>query len=122
MREKVLLDAFAGRLVASPPHAEPAPALLEGIRKSIALLPSQRKGTSMPKTKRTAKLTHPLSLLSVLRENNEGMTPEQLFAATGHAQDSIDQFFAELRELTAPPAAVLQERTTDGLTILRAVK
>jgi type I restriction enzyme S subunit len=122
VRNAVLRDALAGRLVTSQPDAESAAKLLTDLHESVKLQPAKRGRTSMPKTKSSTKVTHPISLLATLKDHTDGMTPEQLFAAAGHTQDSIDRFFAELRELTAPPAAIVEERTTDGVTILRAAR
>lgn len=57
----------------------------------------------------------------VLKENGGPMTPEELFQASGHTQESVDQFFAELRELTVTPTKIVEERRAGGLRLLRAV-
>ena len=50
------------------------------------------------------------------------MTPEELFHASGHTQDSVDRFFAELRELTATPPKIEEERGAGKLRRLRALR
>jgi hypothetical protein len=75
----------------------------------------------MSKSKSKIKTTGRRNLLEVLEENGEPMTPEELFLASGHSQESVDQFFAELRELTTIPPKIAEERRAGGLTQLRAV-
>ncbi len=49
------------------------------------------------------------------------MTPEELFRLSGHSQESVDEFFAELRELTTPPAKITEERRSGSRVQLRAL-
>jgi len=59
------------------------------------------------------------NLLTVLKENGGPMTPEELFHMSGHTEESVDEFFAELRELTTIPARITEERKTEATTFLR---
>jgi hypothetical protein len=70
-----------------------------------------------PKTKPIGRQ----DLLEVLRKNGRPMTPEELFKASGHSQESVDQFFAEIRQLTTIPAKIVEERTAEATTLLKAV-
>ena len=61
------------------------------------------------------------NLLEILKEKGGPMTPEELFRVSGHSQESVDQFFAELRDLTTAPAKIAEERRGTGATLLRAL-
>jgi RNase H-fold protein (predicted Holliday junction resolvase) len=50
------------------------------------------------------------------------MTPEELFHASGHSQESVDQFFAELRELTDIPARIVEERKSKAIALLKVAQ
>jgi len=50
------------------------------------------------------------------------MTPEELFRASGHSQESVDQFFAELRELTSTPTKIEEQRRRGGQILLKALQ
>jgi type I restriction enzyme S subunit len=114
-RQSLLRDAFAGRLVAQNSADEPASVLLARIRADRHIESLQKKGTPMSSHKSAIERR---PLMDVLRENKKPMTPEDLFHAAGHTQDSVDQFFAELRELTAAPVKIAEQRKT-GKTFLR---
>jgi hypothetical protein len=49
------------------------------------------------------------------------MTPEELFHTSGHSQESVDEFFAELRQLTTIPAKITEERKAGTITLLKAL-
>ncbi len=120
-RQSILREAFAGRLLPQDQKDEPASLLLERIRaarKTEALKP---KGKRMSKPKSEMKAAGRRNLLAVLKENGGPMTPEELFRASGHSQESVDQFFAELRELTTPPANIVEERKSGARIVLRAM-
>jgi len=118
-RESLLREAFAGRLVPQNPNDEPASVLIERIRGAREA--EKPKGKRMPKTKSAKKALPRRPLLTVLKENDGPMTPEELFQASGHAQESVDHFFAELRELTDSPAKVVEERSASGQPSLKVV-
>jgi type I restriction enzyme S subunit len=119
-RQSLLLEAFAGRLVNQNPNDEPASLLLEhihGIREAEA---RKSKGGAMSTPKVKKKSVGPRNLLTVLEENSAPMTPEELFHASGHSQESVDEFFAELRQLTTIPAKITEERKAGTITLLKA--
>lgn len=118
-RQSLLREAYSGRLTPQDPNEEPAILLLNRLRAIRETAIS--KGKLMPKTKSTRKKTTCRPLLIVLKENMGPMTPEELFQASGHVQESVDIFFAELRELTDPPAKIAEERST-GQTLLRIIR
>jgi type I restriction enzyme S subunit len=120
-RQSLLEEAFTGRLVPQDPTDEPAALLLERIRAARENETQKPKVKRMPKTGFEISASGPRDLLAVLKENGGGMTPEELFHASGHSQDSVDQFFAELRALTSPPVKIVEERKAGGRIVLRAM-
>jgi type I restriction enzyme S subunit len=126
-RQSLLREAFAGNLVPQDPKDEPASALLDRIR--LAREAEAKK----PKTKRMPKSKFKLAkrpLLEVLREHKKPMTAENLFRESGYdtllsesdePQDVVDAFYSELRELTARPAKIAQERDSKNHVLLRAL-
>ena len=120
-RQSLLRVAFSGRLVPQDPTEEPASILIERIRAAKRLEPQKPKGRRMSKSKYEVKAVGRRGLLAVLKENGAPMTPEELFQASGHSQESVDEFFAELRELTTSPAKLTEERKIGTQILLRAV-
>lgn len=117
--QSILSKAFRGELVPQDPTDEPASVLLERIREEKERLATE----NIPIVKRRAgkmKGTKERHMLGVLLEAEGAMTPEELFAACGFEEDSVDSFYEQLRE--AVSANLIQE-TRDGDTVrLEAVK
>jgi type I restriction enzyme S subunit len=120
-RQSLLLEAFAGRLVNQNPNDEPASLLLEHIHSIREAEAQKSKGGAMSTPKVKTKSVGPRNLLTVLEENSTPMTPEELFHASGHSQESVDEFFAELRQLTTIPAKITEERKAGAITLLKAL-
>lgn len=118
-RQLLLREAFAGRLVPQDPSDEPASYLVKNARVERDVEARSQKGKNVPKQKSKDRTAHQ-SLLTILRENGGAMTPEELFHLSGHSQESVEQFFAELRQLTTAPAKITQERRADAVTLLKA--
>lgn len=100
-RQSVLQAAFAGRLVPQSADDEPASVLLKKIcaaREALAAQPKPKRGRGGRKKK--MKTTR-RPILEVLQEHSAPMKPEDLFAAAGFDEASVDAFFAELKELNA---------------------
>jgi type I restriction enzyme S subunit len=120
-RESLLREAFAGRLVPQDPKDEPASVLLERVHAARKSEDQKPKAKRMPKATPKKRVATRRSLITVLKESGRSMTPEQLFQASGHSEDTVDEFFAELRDYTTTPAKIVEERTTKGLVRLKAV-
>jgi type I restriction enzyme S subunit len=118
-RRALLRQAFTGLLVTQNP--EDSPVSLPTNRKS-GHKPELRtpRRTYMAKRKPAKKIIDRRGLLDVLRATDGPMTPEELFRASGHTQDSVEQFYAELRDLTNSPAKVLENRKPEGRVELMA--
>jgi type I restriction enzyme S subunit len=99
-RDSLLREAFSGRLVSQNPADEPASLLLKRIAIAREAELQNLKGGRMSKPKSQKKPTRLRNLLTVLKENGGAMTPEDLFRISGHSEATVDEFFAELRELT----------------------
>jgi type I restriction enzyme, S subunit len=120
MRQSLLTEAFAGHLVPQDPQDDPASILLERIRAAREAKLQKMKDRPMPRTKPKLKAAR-RPLLAVLKENGGQMAPEELFLASGHTQESVDDFFAELRQLTDSPAKIAEERGARGRIILKVL-
>jgi type I restriction enzyme, S subunit len=121
LRESLMNEAFTGHFVSQNPHDEPASTLLERIRTTREAEIKKLRENRMTKRKSSRRAPTRRPLLAVLRESVGPMTPEELFRVSGHSQESVDFFFAELRELTASPAKVVEERNLSGQTLLKVV-
>ena len=95
-RQALLREAFAGRLVPQDSNDEPASLLLERIRATREAEAQKPKGRRMPKSRAPMKTAGRKDLLSILKENDGPMTPEQLFHAAGFKPSQVDQFYLEL--------------------------
>jgi type I restriction enzyme, S subunit len=119
-RQALREQAFAGHLVPQDPNDEPASVLLGLIRGAREAEAQKPKAKRMPRSESNVKATRLPNMLTVLEENGRPMTPEELFRASGHSQESVDEFFAELRELTATPAKIVEQRSAGRVTLLKA--
>jgi len=94
--------------------------LLARIRAVREVEAREPKTKRMPKSKLKTKVKR-RRLLDVLRQHKKPMTPEELFRAAGHSEDSVDAFFAELRELTGKPPQIKEQRVKSGRSLLESV-
>ncbi|MBC8419363.1 MAG: restriction endonuclease subunit S [Desulfobacterales bacterium] len=93
-----LTKAFRGQLAPQDPKDEPASVLLERIREEK----EQEAANQKPRDKRrgrkmTKRKDKQKEVLVVLREASRAMTPEEVFAAGGFEEDSVDAFYEQLR-------------------------
>lgn len=120
-RQLLLREAFAGRLVPQDANDESVSLLLKRVSAARESEAQKPKGKRMSKSKAKMKAAGYRSLLAVLKENGGPMTPEELFHKSRHSEESVDQFFAELRELTTSPPRIAEERKTKAVTLLKAL-
>jgi len=130
LRQAILKQAIEGQLVPQDPNDEPASVLLQRIRKERvrkeAVEEEKRKSArkKMAKTKRAAskrdRKLERQSLLEVLNNVADHLTPEQLFNQSGYASEDIEEFYEELkREVSSQ--RIEQERPNNTEVYLRAV-
>ncbi len=97
--QSIFSKAFSGELVPQDPNDEPASVLLERIQEEKKRELAKQKprdkqrGRKMKKKKDKQK-----EALVVLREASSVMTPEEVFAAGGFEEDSVDAFYEQLRK------------------------
>lgn len=122
-RQSLMKEAFSGQLVPQDPRDEPAALLLEELRASRR---KDAENTPMSKPKPKSNLVL-RSLLDVLREHNEPMTPEQLFRDSGYQwefeqnecrQEIVDRFYEELRKLVGQNGPVTERRPNPDTVLL----
>lgn len=100
-RQSVLNTAFAGKLVPQNVDDEPASVLLEKIRAArepLAAQPKPKRGRDGRKKTMKAERRN---LLEVLKETGVPMKPEDLYAAAGFDESTVEAFFSELKDLVA---------------------
>lgn len=99
LRQSILEEAFQGRLVEQNPEDEPASVLLFRIQaereereKQQAAKPKKEKRKMTDEKKRK-------SLVDVLHAAGTRLTPDELFKRAGFTEESIDEFYKELRQV-----------------------
>lgn len=102
LRQKILKEAFEGRLVPQDTTEESASVLLERIKLEREKLEaekrsSRKKGVKKVEKKRSTPTVR-RDLIEVLREAQEAITPEQLFKSAGYRADEVEEFYAELKK------------------------
>ena len=113
----ILRKAFRGELVPQNPNDEPASVLLERIRAEKAHRAGEEKGKRKGKgRKMKRKVGKQQDVLTVLRYANRVMTPEEVFAAGGFEEESVDAFYEQLRnDLAAKQVREIRKGNWVGL-------
>lgn len=96
--QALLAKAFSGQLVPQDPSDEPASVLLERLRSAPAPAKLKREKKA-PKSTLQLELTVAQSLLEVLMQHPDGISPEKLFSVAGFTDSSVDAFYQELARL-----------------------
>jgi type I restriction enzyme, S subunit len=100
LRQCILREAFAGRLVSQDPDDEPANKLLEKI-KSTKLYTTSIATSSVLRSAvmgKTKEHTIRRALYEVLRKTSHPIAPNLLFFEAGFTQEHIEDFYQELRK------------------------
>jgi type I restriction enzyme S subunit len=100
-RQSVLNTAFAGQLVPQSANDEPATVLLAKIRAAREILAAQPKPKRGRGGRKKTMKAERRKLLEVLKETKAPMKPEDLFAAAGFDESTVEAFYSELKDLVA---------------------
>jgi type I restriction enzyme, S subunit len=123
LRQAVLQQAFEGKLVPQDPNDEPASVLLERIREEKERMAKEAKEKRLKTPRKAAVPKEPVSLVEVLKESKEPLTPEELFRASEYDFSTVEAFYTELKAAVGHHL-ILEERKTPSSrdTLLRASK
>lgn len=95
LKQDILKHAFEGTLIPQDPNDEPAKVLIERIRK----LPKEIfVKVVLEKIHVKVEIMEKRKLYDVLKAAKKKMTPKDLFEKSGHSEESIDDFYRELKE------------------------
>lgn len=120
LRRSILKKAFTGKLVPQDPNDEPASVLLQKIKDEIAeIKKAPKKRKQKKKGGKVAKKIQ--SLVEVLKQFDEPITPETLFEASGYSIDTIDEFYEKLKEEVDLLRTIEELRPDDANVFLRLV-
>lgn len=103
LRQKVLQDAFTGKLVEQDPQDEPASDLLKRIKAERIRREAEERDQRKEKTKTVKKTGKTATgerrkLVEVLREAERPLAPEVLFREAGFKPEDVEAFYEELKQ------------------------
>lgn len=118
LRQAILARAFAGEIVLQDPTDEPASILLERIRaeRATEMGRIRARRISVPRRVREQN-TERRSLDDVLAEHPEGLEPLRLLQLAGFDEDSVDEFYAQLK-VGIDTGKVVEKRTSGNGVVL----
>jgi restriction endonuclease S subunit len=131
LRQSILEEAFKGRLVDQNPEDEPASVLLQRIQAEREEREKQQQAAK-PKKERK-KMTDEKKrkpLVETLHTAGARLTPEELFRRAGFDEQSVDEFYEELRQelqveingKVVKPGRIKEERPNQAYIYLAEVK
>jgi type I restriction enzyme S subunit len=106
----LLTKAFSGQLIPQDPNDEPVSKLLERLRNAPASTKTKRVPKAL-KPNLQLEFTVPQSLLEILTQHPDGISPEKLFSLAGFTDADVDAFYQELAVLQPH---LLEEKPTGG--------
>lgn len=103
LTQSILAKAFRGELVAQDPADDPAVVLLERIRAEYLVKAAlKKKGVKLNKSKSIGavqmKNLAEIKPLHIALNDEKKLTPTQLFDKSGYTQETVDDFYAELKK------------------------
>jgi len=100
--QTIFLKAFSGELVPQDPNDEPASVLLDRIRAGKAQIAAKEKNRAKGRGRvMKRKVGIQQDVITVLREAGRPMAPEDVFTAGGFEEESVDEFYEQLRKAVA---------------------
>ena len=127
LREAMLRKAMTGQLVPPDSNATPVEQLFLSLQSQATMAKARDRARKKEarqmakKPSREKQLDRPVPLAEVLRATSESITPETLFQRAGFTAESIDHFFAELREVDRQNA-MTQEIDEEARVSLQPVR
>ena len=101
LRRSVWKQAFSGQLVTPSADVSSVATLLTAVRLRLETSAATQPNSRPKKTLRRQKdRTMRIPLLQILRDNPEGLTPEQLFKLAGYTSEQVNEFYAELTSIS----------------------
>ena len=130
LRQSILRKAYEGRLLDQYPEDEPASILLQRIQAERQDTEKQKAAKPKKEKKKLTKETKRRSLFETLQTAGKRLTPEELFKRAGFTEESVDEFYAELRQelqievdgRVVKPGRIKEERPNQAYIYLSEVK
>jgi type I restriction enzyme S subunit len=98
MRQSLLRQAFAGRLISQDPTDEPASVFLGRLRIARETEARKLRGKGMKRSISKSSIER-RPLVDVLHEHKKPITPEELFRAAGFEPSQVAEFYRELSSM-----------------------
>jgi type I restriction enzyme, S subunit len=98
LRQSILEEAFQGRLVDQNPEDEPASELLQRIQAEREEREKQQAAKPKKERKKMTEEKKRKPLVETLHAVGIRLTPEELFRRAGFDEESVDEFYEELRQ------------------------
>lgn len=98
LKQSILEEAFKGRLVDQNPEDEPASVLLQRIQAEREEREKQQASKPKKEKKKMTEEQKRKPLVETLHAAGARLTPEELFRRAGFNEESVDEFYEELRQ------------------------
>lgn len=130
LRQSILEEAFQGRLVEQNPDDEPAVVLLERIQAEREERQKQQAAKPKKERKKMTEEKKRKPLVETLHAAGTRLTSEELFRRAGFDEESVDEFYEELRQElqieidghVVKPGRIKEERPNQADVYLSEVK
>ena len=101
-KQSILVSAFNGSLVKRMPGDGNASDLLQAVRERSAFAKKNKNTDKADKQKKEEeKSVSRRSLISILEENEAGLSPDSLMKQAGYTMEEVDSFYQKLSEISS---------------------